>query len=201
MSLWCMLGIAWRAFFALRLSDTAEETPRRHNDHKDRSGEQHMCTYNARQARCAASRPTAQRGAAPVGVLCLRHASAGRQNCTQACPPAQTLPQPATMRACASRRAKKSAPRDAQHTPEAHKRLLPSLLLLVTLRLRARVELRLGCEEQYQSITRAIPEQYQSIARANPEQYQSITMPDHAERLEVHVLYRYKMYTMYTDRI
>ena len=90
---------------------------------------------------------------------------------------------------------------DAQHAPEAHKRLLPSLLLLVTLRLRARVELRLGCEEQYQSITRAIPEQYQSITRANLEQYQSITMPDHAERLEIHVPYRYKMYTMYTDCI
>ena len=66
------------AHFKPVVSDTAEETPRRHNDLKDRSGEQHMCTYNARRARCAASRPTAQRVAAPVGVLCLRHASAGR---------------------------------------------------------------------------------------------------------------------------
>ena len=89
------------------------------NRRTQRSGVPHMCTCKAPRACPAANQQTVQRCAAPVGVPCLRHASAGRQNRTQACPPAQTLPQPATMRACASRSAKK-----ARHAmPNIHQRL------------------------------------------------------------------------------
>ena len=126
-------------------SDTAEETSGRQIGLIHRSGVPHMCTSKAPRACPAASQPTAQRWQLRSAFRLLlpcqrRHANALKL----ACWPKLSFNPPPRERAPAAMR--KSPPRDAQHAPEAHKRLLPSLLLLVTLRLRARVELRLGCE-------------------------------------------------------
>ena len=131
-------------------TDTAEETSGRQIGLIHRSGVPHMCTSKAPRACPAASQPTAQRwqlrSAFRLLLPCQRqHANAQKP----ACWPKLSLNPPPRERAPAATRKKRA--RDAQLRPEAHKRLLPSLLLLVTLRLRARPELMLGCEEQNQA--------------------------------------------------
>ena len=133
---------AWRT---ARSSPPPPTRPRRSRDDKSASSTDQACRTCAHPKRCAHAQPRVSRlpsdaqlrSAFRLLLPCQRqHANAQK--------PAQTLLEPAPRERRLRR--EKNAPRDAQLRPEAHKRLLPSLLLLVTLRLRARPELMLGCE-------------------------------------------------------
>ena len=167
--------------------------PRRPNDDKSTAPTAQVCRACARterrahtQLRDSRLRSDAQlRQAYQLLVPCQRrHANAQKA----ACWPKLSLSPPPRERAPAAMR--KSPPRDAQHAPEAHKRLLPSLLLLVTLRLRARVELRLGCErtaKQNNANTHAKPRkamQKPRKAMSNPCRHmqEAQTKPTHIAR-------------------
>ena len=167
--------------------------PRRSRDDKSASSTDQACRTCAHPKRRAHAQPRVSRlpsdaqlrSAFRLLLPCQRqHANAQKP----ACWPKLSLNPPPRERAPAATRKKRA--RDAQLRPEAHKRLLPSLLLLVTLRLRARVELRLGCErtaKQNNANTHAKPRkamQKPRKAMSNPCRHmqEAQTKPTHIAR-------------------